>query len=82
VPVAAVGGVTTPADPIIEAEWWVPTPDKPRRKLGFLTIGLFDESDPGRGHESTLEIIGLDDCPDPDRHRHRLGPALGWTAKH
>jgi len=27
---------------------------KPLRKLGFLTIGLFDEADPGRGHESTL----------------------------
>ncbi|MFC3505639.1 LLM class flavin-dependent oxidoreductase [Micromonospora krabiensis] len=27
------------------------------RKLGFLTIGLFDPDDPARGHESTLEII-------------------------
>jgi len=28
----------------------------PLRKLGFLTIGLFDEADPRRGHESTLEV--------------------------
>ncbi|GAA2479844.1 monooxygenase [Winogradskya humida] len=27
--------------------------------MGFLTIGLFDGSDPGPGHESTLEIIQL-----------------------
>ena len=31
----------------------------PLRKLGFLTIGLFDEADPRPGHESTLEIIQL-----------------------
>ena len=29
----------------------------PLRRLGFLTIGPFDPDDPGRGHESTLEII-------------------------
>ncbi|WP_239158723.1 LLM class flavin-dependent oxidoreductase [Winogradskya humida] len=37
----------------------MPTPSSPLRKMGFLTIGLFDGSDPGPGHESTLEIIQL-----------------------
>jgi len=32
---------------------------RPLRKLGFLTIGLFDSDDPRPGHESTLEIIKL-----------------------
>ena len=44
------------------------------RRLGFLTIGLFDESDPRRGHESTLEIIELGERLGFDsawlRHRH------------
>ncbi|GAA3432760.1 hypothetical protein GCM10018954_023630 [Kutzneria kofuensis] len=44
------------------------------RKLGFLTIGLFDEADPRRGHESTLEIIQLGEQLGFDsawvRHRH------------
>ncbi|GAA4946074.1 LLM class flavin-dependent oxidoreductase [Actinoplanes utahensis] len=44
------------------------------RKLGFLTIGLFDETDPRRGHESTLEIIELGERLGFDsawlRHRH------------
>jgi alkanesulfonate monooxygenase SsuD/methylene tetrahydromethanopterin reductase-like flavin-dependent oxidoreductase (luciferase family) len=44
------------------------------RRLGFLTIGLFDEADPGRGHESTLEIIELGERLGFDsawlRHRH------------
>jgi alkanesulfonate monooxygenase SsuD/methylene tetrahydromethanopterin reductase-like flavin-dependent oxidoreductase (luciferase family) len=43
-------------------------------KLGFLTIGLFDEADPRRGHESTLEIIELGERLGFDsawvRHRH------------
>jgi alkanesulfonate monooxygenase SsuD/methylene tetrahydromethanopterin reductase-like flavin-dependent oxidoreductase (luciferase family) len=47
---------------------------KPLRKLGFLTIGLFDGSDPGPGHESTLEIIQLGERLGFDsawvRHRH------------
>jgi alkanesulfonate monooxygenase SsuD/methylene tetrahydromethanopterin reductase-like flavin-dependent oxidoreductase (luciferase family) len=47
---------------------------RPLRKLGFLTIGLFDEADPRRGHESTLEIIGLGEQLGFDsawvRHRH------------
>jgi alkanesulfonate monooxygenase SsuD/methylene tetrahydromethanopterin reductase-like flavin-dependent oxidoreductase (luciferase family) len=42
--------------------------------LGFLTIGLFDEADPRRGHESTLEIIQLGERLGFDsawvRHRH------------
>ena len=32
---------------------------RPLRRLGFLTIGLFDGNDPRPGHESTLEIIKL-----------------------
>jgi alkanesulfonate monooxygenase SsuD/methylene tetrahydromethanopterin reductase-like flavin-dependent oxidoreductase (luciferase family) len=44
------------------------------RKLGFLTIGLFDEADPRLGHESTLEIIELGERLGFDsawlRHRH------------
>nr|WP_166640263.1 LLM class flavin-dependent oxidoreductase [Amycolatopsis sp. SID8362] len=44
------------------------------RKLGFLTIGLFDAADPRRGHESTLEIIELGERLGFDsawvRHRH------------
>ncbi|MFC9428349.1 LLM class flavin-dependent oxidoreductase [Streptomyces sp. NPDC056987] len=44
------------------------------RKLGFLTIGLFDGADPGPGHESTLEIIELGERLGFDsawvRHRH------------
>jgi alkanesulfonate monooxygenase SsuD/methylene tetrahydromethanopterin reductase-like flavin-dependent oxidoreductase (luciferase family) len=43
-------------------------------KLGFLTIGLFDEADPRRGHESTLEVIQLGERLGFDsawvRHRH------------
>ncbi|MFB8249845.1 LLM class flavin-dependent oxidoreductase [Streptomyces sp. NPDC055952] len=50
-----------------------PTP-RPLRKLGFLTIGLFDGADPRRGHESTLEIIELGERLGFDsawvRHRH------------
>ncbi|MGW5745633.1 LLM class flavin-dependent oxidoreductase [Amycolatopsis sp. NPDC003861] len=47
---------------------------RPLRKLGFLTIGLFDAADPRRGHESTLEIIELGERLGFDsawvRHRH------------
>jgi alkanesulfonate monooxygenase SsuD/methylene tetrahydromethanopterin reductase-like flavin-dependent oxidoreductase (luciferase family) len=47
---------------------------RPLRKLGFLTIGLFDGADPGAGHESTLEIIELGEELGFDsawvRHRH------------
>ncbi|GGK21288.1 monooxygenase [Streptomyces camponoticapitis] len=52
----------------------MPLPSEPLRKLGFLTIGLFDPADPRRGHESTLEIIELGERLGFDsawvRHRH------------
>ncbi len=52
----------------------MPLPSQPLRKLGFLTIGLFDEADPRKGHESTLEIIELGERLGFDsawlRHRH------------
>jgi alkanesulfonate monooxygenase SsuD/methylene tetrahydromethanopterin reductase-like flavin-dependent oxidoreductase (luciferase family) len=37
----------------------MPQRDSPLKKLGFLTIGLFDPNDPRPGHESTLEVIEL-----------------------
>jgi alkanesulfonate monooxygenase SsuD/methylene tetrahydromethanopterin reductase-like flavin-dependent oxidoreductase (luciferase family) len=52
----------------------VPLPTEPLRKLGFLTIGLFDPADPRAGHESTLDIIELGERLGFDsawvRHRH------------
>ncbi|MER6420929.1 LLM class flavin-dependent oxidoreductase [Streptomyces sp. NPDC001137] len=52
----------------------MPPTSRPLRKLGFLTIGLFGEADPRRGHESTLEIIELGERLGFDsawlRHRH------------
>jgi alkanesulfonate monooxygenase SsuD/methylene tetrahydromethanopterin reductase-like flavin-dependent oxidoreductase (luciferase family) len=52
----------------------VPEPSRPLRKLGFLTIGLFDGSDPRPGHESTLRVIELGEQLGFDsasvRHRH------------
>jgi alkanesulfonate monooxygenase SsuD/methylene tetrahydromethanopterin reductase-like flavin-dependent oxidoreductase (luciferase family) len=52
----------------------VPEPTRPLRKLGFLTIGLFDPADPAAGHQSTLEIIELGERLGFDsawlRHRH------------
>jgi alkanesulfonate monooxygenase SsuD/methylene tetrahydromethanopterin reductase-like flavin-dependent oxidoreductase (luciferase family) len=52
----------------------VPLSSEPLRKLGFLTIGLFEEADSRRGHESTLEIIELGERLGFDsvwvRHRH------------
>ncbi|MDX6354124.1 MAG: hypothetical protein QOF98_1027 [Streptomyces sp.] len=52
----------------------MPLSSEPLRRLGFLTIGLFDEADPRRGHESTLEIIELGERLGFDsawvRHRH------------
>ncbi len=51
-----------------------PPASQPLGKLGFLTIGLFDEADPRQGHESTLEIIELGEQLGFDsawvRHRH------------
>jgi alkanesulfonate monooxygenase SsuD/methylene tetrahydromethanopterin reductase-like flavin-dependent oxidoreductase (luciferase family) len=52
----------------------VPDPATPLRKLGFLTIGLFDGEDPRPGHESTLAVIELGEQLGFDsawvRHRH------------
>ncbi|MGW6504748.1 LLM class flavin-dependent oxidoreductase [Nonomuraea angiospora] len=52
----------------------MPLSSRPLRKLGFLTIGLFDAADPRRGHKSTLEIIELGERLGFDsawvRHRH------------
>jgi len=52
----------------------VPDPATPLEKLGFLTIGLFDDADPRPGHESTLEVISLGERLGFDsawvRHRH------------
>lgn len=52
----------------------MPSPESPLRKLGFLTIGLFDPADPAGGHRSTLEIIELGEHLGFDsawlRHRH------------
>src|SRR5215207_8749240 len=52
----------------------MPHPTRPWRKLGFLTIGLFDPADPASGHESTLQIIELGERLGFDsawlRHRH------------
>ncbi|MFJ4029379.1 LLM class flavin-dependent oxidoreductase [Paenarthrobacter sp. NPDC089989] len=52
----------------------MPNPARPLRKLGFLTIGLFDPADPAAGHRSTLEIIELGEKLGFDsawlRHRH------------
>jgi alkanesulfonate monooxygenase SsuD/methylene tetrahydromethanopterin reductase-like flavin-dependent oxidoreductase (luciferase family) len=46
----------------------------PLRKLGFLTIGLFDPDEPASGHETTLQIIELGERLGFDsawvRHRH------------
>ncbi|MFC6715794.1 LLM class flavin-dependent oxidoreductase [Branchiibius cervicis] len=44
------------------------------RRLGFLTIGLFDPADPAPGHESLLQVIELGEQLGFDsawlRHRH------------
>lgn len=52
----------------------MPHSSRPLRKLGFLTIGLFDPADPAAGHESTLQVIELGEQLGFDsawlRHRH------------
>jgi alkanesulfonate monooxygenase SsuD/methylene tetrahydromethanopterin reductase-like flavin-dependent oxidoreductase (luciferase family) len=52
----------------------VPEPGTPLEQLGFLTIGLFDSTDPGPGHESVLKVIELGEQLGYDsawlRHRH------------
>ncbi|MCQ9386301.1 LLM class flavin-dependent oxidoreductase [Brevibacterium moorei] len=42
----------------------------PLRRLGFLTIGLFDPADPAAGHEDTLRIIA---------HGEELGFDSAWV---
>lgn len=48
--------------------------ERPLTKLGFLTIGLFDEDDPATGHENTLRMVELGERLGFDsawlRHRH------------
>lgn len=48
--------------------------NRPLRRLGFLTIGLFDPAHPAGGHETTLRIIELGEQLGFDsawvRHRH------------
>ncbi|WP_392508076.1 LLM class flavin-dependent oxidoreductase [Naumannella halotolerans] len=52
----------------------MPRPGEPLRRLGVLTIGLFDPADPGAGHRETLAMIefaeelGLDSVWLRDRH--------------
>ncbi len=57
----------------------MPERGKPLRKLGFLTIGRFDEDDPGPGHEQTLSMIERAEALGFDsvwlRHRH-LQPGI------
>jgi len=52
----------------------MPLPSEPLERLGFLTIGSFDEADPGPGHETTLQVIELGERLGYDsawvRHRH------------
>ena len=52
----------------------MPVPGVALKRLGFLTIGLFDADDPRPGHETTLEIIELGERLGFDsawvRHRH------------
>ncbi|MCS5734093.1 LLM class flavin-dependent oxidoreductase [Herbiconiux daphne] len=52
----------------------MPDASAPLRRLGFLTIGLFDPANPAAGHETTLEIIELGERLGFDsawlRHRH------------
>ncbi|MEV6209334.1 LLM class flavin-dependent oxidoreductase [Kitasatospora sp. NPDC051914] len=52
----------------------MPLPSEPLRKLGFLTIGLFDRADPRPGHEATLALFELGERLGFDsawvRHRH------------
>jgi alkanesulfonate monooxygenase SsuD/methylene tetrahydromethanopterin reductase-like flavin-dependent oxidoreductase (luciferase family) len=52
----------------------MPLPSLPLEKLGFLTIGSFDEADPAAGHRTTLEVIELGERLGFDsawvRHRH------------
>lgn len=52
----------------------MPAPSEPLRRLGFLTMGLFDPEAPAAGHEATLRLIELGELLGFDsawlRHRH------------
>src|SRR3954467_13453852 len=52
----------------------MPAPGTPLEKLGFLTIGLFEATDPRPGHETTLDVIERGEQLGFDsafvRHRH------------
>ena len=52
----------------------MPTENAPLRKLGFLTLGVFDREDPAPAHESLLQVIELGERLGFDsawlRHRH------------
>ena len=48
----------------------MPLETQPLRRLGFLTIGLFDRDRPAAGHASTLEVIELGE---------RLGFDSAWV---
>jgi alkanesulfonate monooxygenase SsuD/methylene tetrahydromethanopterin reductase-like flavin-dependent oxidoreductase (luciferase family) len=52
----------------------MPLAAAPLKKLGFLTIGVFDGDNPGPGHESLLQVIELGEQLGFDsawlRHRH------------
>ena len=52
----------------------MPPPSEPLEKLGFLTIGLFDGADPGRGTSRRSQVIELGEQLGFDsawvRHRH------------
>jgi hypothetical protein len=54
------GGASLKASPGPEFEKEADASSRPSlRKLGFLTIGLFDPADPASGHETTLQTIEL-----------------------
>ena len=50
----------------------MPVRGKPLRRLGFLTIGRFDATDPRPGHEQTLRLI---------EHAEELGFDSVWVAE-
>lgn len=53
-----------------EAPSAAPTGNLPLRRLGFLTIGLFDPQAPAAGHQTTLDVIA---------HGERLGFDSAWV---
>jgi alkanesulfonate monooxygenase SsuD/methylene tetrahydromethanopterin reductase-like flavin-dependent oxidoreductase (luciferase family) len=77
-PTADYGAVRRPERRVChdddDEEPTVPPADRPLRRLGFLTIGLFDPADPRGGHEATLDLLTLGERLGFDsawlRHRH------------